>query len=90
MIGSSAKVQNAYIDKGTIIDGTVEHSVVSTDAQIGSGALVKNSVILRGASVGENASLEYVIVAENIKIGEGVSLSGTADNILLIDKNTTK
>ena len=63
---------------------------MSTDATINEGAHVKNSVILPGASVGENATLEYVIVAENIKIGEGVSLAGTADDILLIDKNTSK
>lgn len=90
VIGNNATVQNAYIDKGAIIDGKVEHSVVSTDATINEGAHVKNSVILPGASVGENATLEYVIVAENIKIGEGVSLAGTADDILLIDKNTSK
>ncbi|MGZ7153984.1 GlgC family sugar phosphate nucleotidyltransferase, partial [Streptococcus pyogenes] len=61
-----------------------------TDVQIGAGSLVENSVILPGASVGDNASLEYVIVAENVKIAEGVTLSGTAEDILLIDKNVSK
>lgn len=90
VIGSHARVSNAYIDKGAIVEGSVSHSVISTDVQIGAGSLVENSVILPGASVGDNASLEYVIVAENVKIAEGVTLSGTAEDILLIDKNVSK
>lgn len=90
VIGTNATVRNAYIDKGAIIDGTVDHSVVSTDVRVGEDALVKNSVLLPGSSVGEGAQLEYVIVAEDIRIGDGVKLAGTADKVLLIDKHTTK
>ncbi|MGT2910893.1 glucose-1-phosphate adenylyltransferase [Streptococcus cameli] len=90
VIGSTATVQNAYIDKGTIIDGTVVYSVISTDATVEEGALVKNSVILPGAYVGADAELEYAIVAEHVKVGNGVKLSGTADKILLVDKSITK
>ncbi|NQG97625.1 glucose-1-phosphate adenylyltransferase [Streptococcus suis] len=90
VIGSSATVKSAYIDKGAIIDGYVEHSVISTDVEVEHEAVVKNSVLLPGAVVGEGASLDYVIVAENIKIAAGVTLAGTEDQILLIDKNVTK
>ncbi|WP_318530322.1 glucose-1-phosphate adenylyltransferase [Streptococcus sp. 20-1249] len=90
VIGSHATVKSAYIDKGTIIDGYVEHSVISTDVQIREGAVVKNSVILPNAQIGENVELDYVIVAEGIKIADGTSLAGTPDAILLIDKNVSK
>ncbi|HFU4011034.1 glucose-1-phosphate adenylyltransferase [Streptococcus suis] len=90
VIGSSATVKSAYIDKGAIIDGYVEHSVISTDVEVEHEAVVKNSVLLPGAVVGEGASLDYVIVAENVKIAAGVTLTGTEDQILLIDKNVTK
>ncbi|MBL6537212.1 glucose-1-phosphate adenylyltransferase [Streptococcus suis] len=90
VIGSSATVKSAYIDKGAIIDGYVEHSVISTDVEVEHEAVVKNSVLLPGAVVGEGASLDYVIVAENVKIAAGVTLAGTEDQILLIDKNVTK
>ncbi|MBO4106850.1 glucose-1-phosphate adenylyltransferase [Streptococcus suis] len=90
VIGSSATVKSAYIDKGAIIDGFVEHSVISTDVEVEHEAIVKNSVLLPGAVVGEGASLDYVIVAENVKIAAGVTLAGTEDQILLIDKNVTK
>lgn len=90
VIGSTATVRSAYIDKGAVIDGFVEHSVISTDATVREGAVVKNSVILPGAYIAENAQLNYVIVAEHVRIAEGSQLAGTPDNILLIDKNVTK
>ncbi|HEM2548247.1 TPA: glucose-1-phosphate adenylyltransferase [Streptococcus suis] len=90
VIGATATVKSAYIDKGAIIDGYIEHSVISTDVQVNQDAVIKNSVLLPGAIIGEGVELDYVIVAENIKIAEGTKLSGDADNILLIDKNVTK
>ncbi|HEM4403627.1 TPA: glucose-1-phosphate adenylyltransferase [Streptococcus suis] len=90
VIGATATVKSAYIDKGAIIDGTVEHSVISTDVQVNQNAVVKNSVILPGAIIGEGVELDYVIAAENIKIADGVKLTGDIDHILLIDKNVTK
>lgn len=90
VIGSQATVRSAYIDKGAIIEGRVEHSVISTDVVVNQNASVKNSVLLPGAIIGENVQLNYVIVAENVKIAEGTKLSGTADSILLIDKNVSK
>ncbi len=90
VIGATATVKSAYIDKGAIIDGYIEHSVISTDVQVNQDAVIKNSVLLPGAIIGEGVELDYVIVAENVKIADGTKLSGDADNILLIDKNVTK
>ncbi|HEM3704040.1 TPA: glucose-1-phosphate adenylyltransferase [Streptococcus suis] len=90
VIGATATVKSAYIDKGAVIDGTVEHSVISTDVQVNQDAVVKNSVVLPGAIISEGVELDYVIVAENIKIADGVKLTGDIDHILLIDKNVTK
>ncbi|MEI4366194.1 glucose-1-phosphate adenylyltransferase [Streptococcus suis] len=90
VIGATATVKSAYIDKGAVIDGTVEHSVISTDVQVNQDAVIKNSVVLPGAIIGEGVELDYVIVAENIKIADGVKLTGDIDHILLIDKNVTK
>ncbi|MBF0777806.1 glucose-1-phosphate adenylyltransferase [Streptococcus cuniculi] len=90
VIGSHATVCSAYIDKGAIIEGNIEHSVVSTDVVVNRGASVKNSVLLPGAVIGDNVQLDYVIVAENVKIAERTKLAGTADAILLIDKNVSK
>lgn len=89
VIGNEAVVKNAYIDKGAIIDGYVERSVISTDARVRKNARVTNSVLLPGAKIGEGAQIDYAIVAENVRIGADVKLSGTKDSILLIDKNVS-
>ena len=90
VITASATVKSTYIDKGAVIDGYVEHSVISNDVQVNKDAVVKNSVLLPGSVIGEGAELDYVIVAEDVKIADNVKLSGTLDKILLVDKNVSK
>ncbi|WP_318150986.1 glucose-1-phosphate adenylyltransferase [Streptococcus parasuis] len=90
VISASATVKSAYIDKGAVIDGYVEHSVISNDVQVNKDAVVKNSVLLPGSVIGESTELDYVIVAEDVKIADNVKLSGTLDKILLVDKNVSK
>lgn len=90
VIGENAVVSSAYIDKGAVIEGTVKHSVISTDAVVQEGAVVTNTVLLPGVRISKNASVDYAIISENVTIGEGVQLKGTADNILLIDRNVNK
>lgn len=90
VISASATVNSAYIDKGAVIDGYVEHSVISNDVQVNKDAVVKNSVLLPGSVIGEGTELDYVIVAEDVKIADNVKLSGTLDKILLVDKNVSK
>ena len=90
VIGENAVVSSAYIDKGAVIEGTVNHSVISTDAVVQEGAVVTNTVLLPGVRISKNASVDFAIISENVTIGEGVQLKGTADNILLIDRNVNK
>lgn len=90
VIGENAVVSSAYIDKGAVIEGTVNHSVISTDAVVQEGAVVTNTVLLPGVRISKNASVDFAIISENVTIGEGVQLKGTDDNILLIDRNVNK
>jgi len=90
VIGENAVVSSAYIDKGAVIERTVNHSVISTDAVVQEGAVVTNTVLLPGVRISKNASVDFAIISENVTIGEGVQLKGTADNILLIDRNVNK
>ncbi|MDQ0221755.1 glucose-1-phosphate adenylyltransferase [Streptococcus moroccensis] len=87
VIGKEAVVKSAYIDKGAIIGGHVEHSVISTDVRVAKGAVVRNSVLLPGSQIANDTTLDYVIVADRVKVGPGVVLSGTPDNILLVDED---
>ena len=90
VIGENAVVSSAYIDKGAVIEGTVNHSVISTDAVVQEAAVVTKTVLRPGVRISKNASVDFAIISENVTIGEGVQLKGTADNILLIDRNVNK
>ena len=90
VIGENAVVSSAYIENGAVIEGTVKQSVISTDAVVQEGAVVTNTVLLPGVRISKNASVDFAIISENVTIGEGVQLKGTADNILLIDRNVNK
>ena len=89
VIGEKALVRSVYVDKGAVIDGHAENAVVSTNAKIAEGARVTNTVLLPGASIAPGAKIDYAIVAEDVHIGEDVVLSGSQDDILLIDKNAS-
>ncbi|MGN1344609.1 MAG: glucose-1-phosphate adenylyltransferase [Traorella sp.] len=87
-IGEDAIIDNAFIDQGCIIDGTVEGSVISTNVKIGKGAVVKDAVVLPGCVIGEGATLNRVIVAEGIKIAPNAVVGDpNSKEIELIAKN---
>lgn len=74
--GENAEVSNSFIADGTIIDGTVENSIIFRGARIKKGAVVRNSVIMQDSTVGENAVLNYAILDKHVIINDGRSLSG--------------
>lgn len=65
VIGATATVKSAYIDKGAVIDGTVEHSVISTDVQVNQNAVVK---ILSSCLVLLSAKVLNLTTSSSLKI----------------------
>ena len=87
-IGEHAVIDNAFIDQGCIIDGTVEGSVIFTNVKIGKDAVVKDAVVLPGSVIGEGATLNRVIVAEGIEIAPGAVVGDpNSEEIELIAEN---
>ena len=87
LIGSKAKVRNAYITQGCVVDGDVDHSVLFTNCKIGEGAKVFDSVVMNDVKVGKNAKLYRCLVQEGVKIPDGVTLGKkNSDKILLVTK----
>ena len=75
-IGAEARIQNAYITQGCVIEGEVTNSVVFTGARVRPGAKVIDSVLMPGAIVEDGA---VVIRALGVNIGKG-ALVGSADS----------
>ncbi|MFC3932759.1 glucose-1-phosphate adenylyltransferase subunit GlgD [Streptococcus dentapri] len=83
---SNSDVNNSQFASGSIIKGSVHHSIVSRSCRIEEGARVSESVIFPKVHVGDGAVVEHAIVDKGVIIPAGVTLRGTADNPLVIDK----
>ena len=78
-IGTEARIQNAYITQGCVIEGEVTNSVVFTGARVRPGAKVIDSVLMPGAIVEDGAVVKRALVANGVNIGKG-ALVGSADS----------
>ena len=71
-----SKVQNTLIDKGCIIEGKIEHSVIFSGVKIGKNSKVIDSIIMADTEIGDNVLIQKAIIANGVKI---------ADNIIIGD-----
>ena len=55
-------IKNSLIASGSIINGTIENSLLFKKAFIGTGCYIKNSIILNDVYIGDNSHLENCIV----------------------------
>ena len=78
-IGPDAKIKNAFITQGCIIEGEVTSSVLFTGVKIGAGAKIIDSVLMPGVEVEEGAVVQRALVADNVKIGKE-AVVGTPDS----------
>ena len=78
-IGTEARIQNAYITQGCVIEGEVTNSVIFTGAKVRPGAKVIDSVLMPGAIVEDGAIVIRALVANGVNIGKG-ALVGSADS----------
>jgi glucose-1-phosphate adenylyltransferase len=68
-IGADARISRSMISHGCVIDGTVEHSVLSPGVRVGAGALVRDSIVMFDAVVGPGAQLDRAIIDKEAVIG---------------------
>lgn len=64
-IGKNAHVENSMITEGSVVDGTVDFSIISSGVTIEEGASVKYSIAMPGTTIKKNAVVEYAIIGEN-------------------------
>ena len=84
-----ADVRGSIITAGSIIEGTVEKSVVSRGGRIEKGAVVKNCVLMDNCVVRAGAQLENVICDKNVTILSDTCIRGTAERPVVIRRAET-
>ncbi len=80
-------VSNSLVSSGSIIEGTVENSVLFRNVRVEKGAFLKNCVIMQRDRIATGAVLENVICDKFVSISESTHLSGNRYKPLVIGKN---
>jgi glucose-1-phosphate adenylyltransferase len=69
LIGPDAVVTRSMVSHGCVIEGTVNHSVLSPGVRVARGAVVRDSIVMFDTVVGEGAVIDRAIVDKDCVIG---------------------
>lgn len=81
-----SQITNSQFASGSVIEGYVDHSIVSRSCQVAPDAKIAHSIIFPKVSVGAGATVEYAIVDKSITIPAGVTIRGSQENPVVIAK----
>src|SRR5437588_11626896 len=73
------KIITSLISHGSIINGTVEHSVLSPGVFVAEGALVKDSILFPDCIVGPGSVIDHAILDKTVVVGADVRLGDGED-----------
>jgi glucose-1-phosphate adenylyltransferase len=73
-IRSEATIDCSLITDGCVIEGTVEHSVLSPGVAVQPGAVVRHSVVMTDAVIEKNAVVDYAILDKRVRVGAGAKV----------------
>ncbi len=83
-----AVVSNSLIASGSIINGTVEDSILFKKVYIGNNCVIKNSIILNDVHIGDNCYIENCIVESRDTLRANTVHTGDPDQIkVIVEKN---
>jgi len=80
LIGPEAVVSRSMVSHGCVIEGTVEHSVLSPGVRVARGAAVRDSIVMFDTYVGEGAVVDRSIVDKECYVGAG-AVVGEGDDL---------
>ncbi len=86
---AGSKVKNALIGSGSIVNGTVENSLLFKKVFIGNNCRIINSIIMNDVYIGDNTVIENCIVESNTTIRANSSYIGEGE-IRVVVENTER
>jgi len=84
-VGSNVK--GSLVSSGTIINGTVEDSIVYKKVYVGNNCTIKNSIILNDVYIGDNSYIENCIVESHGTITANSYYKGDGEIKIVYEKN---
>ncbi|WP_115716666.1 glucose-1-phosphate adenylyltransferase [Amedibacterium intestinale] len=86
-IGVDAKINNAYINQGCVINGEINNSVLFTNVKVEKDAQINDSVLMPGVEIGEGAIIHRAILMEGVKVDVGCVVGDPdSEHIELVSK----
>lgn len=83
-----AVVNNSLVASGSIINGTVEDSILFKKVYIGNNCVIKNSIILNDVHIGDNCYIENCIVESRDTLRANTVHTGDPNQIkVIVEKN---
>lgn len=82
----NSKIKNSVVADGSIIDGSVEHSIISRGVHIAKGAIIKDCIIMPDCRIEANVHLECCILDKGCVITSGKTLVGQKDFPIVVGK----
>ncbi len=83
-----ADASDCLVGSGSIINGTVTHSVLFRKVYTGEHSVVRNSIIMERSFVGNNCVVEHAILDKEVILSDGKQIIGTPDQPIIIAKGT--
>lgn len=77
-VGSQAHVTRSMISHGCVIEGVVEHSILSPGVRVGPGAVVRDSIIMFDTEIGDGAVVDRAILDKEVVVGAGARIGDGA------------
>ncbi|PLR79412.1 glucose-1-phosphate adenylyltransferase [Bacillus sp. V3-13] len=87
---AGAKVKNAMIANGCILEGHVENSIISRGVKIGKNSVIRNSIIMQKCQIAENCVLDSVILDKDVKIEPNTVMKTSSRHPYVIRKGTVQ
>jgi len=80
-IGDNANIENSMISEGSVIDGTVDFSVIFQGVTIEKGATVNYSIVMPGTVIKAGAVVEYAIIGSDSVIESGAKIGVSPETV---------
>ncbi len=80
MVGPAAQVDRSMISHGCVIDGRVEHSILSPGVRVAAGAHVRDSIVMFDSVIGPGATVDRAILDKECRVGAG-AVVGEGDDL---------
>jgi glucose-1-phosphate adenylyltransferase len=80
-------VKNSLIGSGSIINGTVENSILFKKVFVGNNCAIRNSIILNDVYLGDNTYIENCIIESRDTIRANTRYMGEDGVKVVVEKN---